>query len=251
MQSQFPETGSTENLGITYKIMARLMVIFSRKGLWQISLVFILTVFLGYWLGSKLVVTQNIPGLKPAITVDSGSTVIALIEVSDLSEPQPALLSVWFIHLIRNDQPALGFTPVFAISMQDDPNFVTLSNFSLDANGNPSREFLKSLENLKVKTTGYVMVDQKSAAAFVNWINGSALDKPLEIQKHTMAEYGQILRTMCNSLPADAEKGMSEFPWTRFSPGTLRTSLSFTQVMENTAFLFSSSSPHCEMVSLP
>jgi hypothetical protein len=251
MQSQLPETGSTENLGILYKIMARLMVIFSRKGLWQIGLVFILTVFLGYWLGSKLVITDTIPGFKSELPVDSASSVITLIEVSDLSEPQPALLSVWFIHLIHNDQPVLGFTPFFAISMQDDPNFETFSGFSLDEKGNPSRDFLKSVDKLKVKTMGYVMVDQKSAAALVNWISGTALDKPLDIQQHSMAEYGQILRGMCSALPAGAEKGIGEFPWMKFSPTNLRTSLSFTQVMENTAFLFSSSSPSCEMVPLP
>jgi hypothetical protein len=251
MQSQSPETGSTENLGFIYKIMARLMVIFSRKGLLQIALIFVFTIFLGYWLGSKFVVTDKIAGFKPVPSVDPSSSVITLIEVSDLSEPQPALMSVWFLHLIHNDQPVLGFTPVYAISMQDDPNFLTLSNFSLDEKGNPSYEYLKELEKLKVKTSGYVMVDQKSAASLVNWINGIALDKPLEIQHHTMAEYGQILRGMCATLPADAEKGIGEFPWMKFTPGSFRTSLSFTQVMENTSFLFSSSSPRCEMISLP
>jgi hypothetical protein len=177
--------------------------------------------------------------------------VITLIEVTDLSEPQPAVLSVWFIHLIQSEQPSLGFTPVFSISMQDDPNSHALADFTLDANGNPSRDFLKSLDKLKVRSSGYVMVDQKSAAALVNWLTGTALDKPLELQQHTMAEYGQILRTMCNALPSDAEKGIGEFPWSKFTPDSLRTSLAFTQVIENTQFLFASGSPRCEMVSLP
>jgi hypothetical protein len=251
MQSQSPESGSNDNLGILYKIMARFMVISSLKGLWQIALVFILTVFLGYWLGSKLVVSAGVPAFNPSQDSVNSSSVITLIEVSDLSEPQPALLSVWFVHLIRTDQPVLGFTPVYAISMQDDPNFITLSNFSLDEQGNPSREFLKSLDKLKVKSSGFVMMDQKSDAAFINWITGAALDKPLEIQQHTMAEYGQILRTMCSALPGDGKKGLGEFPWTKFAPDTFRTSLTFTQVMDNTSFLFSSGSPRCEMVSLP
>jgi hypothetical protein len=251
MQNTSPETGSTEDLGIMYMTMARLMAFFSRKGLWQIAVVFCLAVLLGYWLGSKLVVTTGIPDLQPSPTNAEKTQVITLIEVSDLTEPQPALLSVWFIHLIRNDQPALGFTPVFAITMQDDPNFENFSDFSLDTNGNPSREFIQALEKLKVKSSGYVMLDQKSAAALVNWTTGTALEKPLELQQHSMAEYGQILRTMCNALHADAEKGIGEFPWSKFAPENIRTSLSFTQVIENTQFLFDAGSPHCEMVALP
>jgi len=251
MENNSPDSGPTENLGILYMTLARLMAFFSRKGIWQIVVVFCLTVLLGYWLGSKLVVTTGIQELLPAPVDASRTQVITIIEVSDLTEPQPALLSVWFVHLIRNDQPALGFTPIFAITMQDDPNFENFSNFSLDANGNPSRDFLKSLEKLKVHTSGYVMLDQKSAAALVNWITGTALDKPLELQQHSMAEYGQILRTMCNALPADAEKGIGEFPWSKFTPDSIRTSLTFTQVMENTQFLFAAGSPHCEMVALP
>lgn len=251
MQNQPSESGSAENLGFFYKVMARMMVIVSHKGLWQIALIFILTAFLGYWLGSRLVVATGLQEANPMPANGDQNRVITLIEVTDLSEPQPALLSVWFIHLIKSDQPTLGFTPVFAISMQDDPNFHTLSDFTLDVNGNPSRDFMKSLEKLKVRSSGYVMVDQNSAAAMVNWLTGNALDKPLELQQHTMAEYGQILRTMCNSLPNDAEKGIGEFPWSKFSPETIRTSLTFTQVMENTKFLFTSGSPRCEMVSLP
>jgi hypothetical protein len=251
MQNSSPETGSTDNLGIQYKIMARLMVLFSHKGIWQIAVVFFLAVLLGYWLGSKLVVTTGVPNLQPVMVDEKNNQVVTLIEVSDLAEPQPALLSVWFIHLIRDDQPVLGFTPVFSITMQDDPNFAKFADFSLDANGNPSREFLKTLENLKVHSSGYLIVDQKSAAALVNWTTGVALNKPLELQQHSMAEYGQILRSMCNALPADAEKGIGEFPWSKFTSDNIRTSLSFTQVIENTRFLFLSGSPHCEMVTLP
>jgi hypothetical protein len=251
MQNQPSESGSAENLGFFYKVMARIMVFFSYKGLWQIALIFILTVFLGYWLGSKLVVGKDLPTTNPVPVIQDHNRVITLIEVTDLSEPQPALLSVWFIHLIQSDQSSLGFTPVFAISMQDDPNFHSLADFTLDTNGNPSMDFLKSLDKLKVRSSGYVMVDQKSAAALVNWITGTALDKPLELQQHTMSEYGQILRMMCNALPSDSEKGIGEFPWSKFTPDTLRTSLSFTQVIENTQFLFASGSPRCEMISLP
>jgi hypothetical protein len=251
MQNQPSESESAGNLGFLYTVMARILVLFSHKGLWQIALIFILTVFLGYWLGTKLVVGTALPLANPVIENEEQNRVITLIEVTDLSEPQPALLSVWFIHLINSEQPSLGFTPVFAISMQDDPNFNTLADFTLDSNGNPSREFLKSLDKLKVRSSGYVMVDQTSAAALVNWLTGSALDKPLELQQHTMAEYGQILRAMCNALPSDAEKGVGEFPWSKFTPDTIRTTLTFTQVMENTQFLFASGSPRCEMVSLP
>ncbi len=227
------------------------MVFFSRKTIWYIAGIFILCVFIGYWLGSKLVVTPDFSDIKPAQVVDSQSRVVTLIEVTDLSEPQPALLSVWFIHLMDDEKPVLGFTPVYAISMLEDENLPDLADFSLDNSGNPSSEFLKSLDRLKIRSSGYVLIDQVSAAAFINWINGTELDKSLDLKNHSMAEYGQILRTMCSSLPVDAEKGIAEFPWSKFTPGYFRSSLLFSQVIENTGFLFANGSPRCEMVPLP
>ncbi len=251
MQNQKPLTGSSENPGILYTIMIRLMIFFSRKTIWYIAGIFFFCVFIGYWLGSRLVVSSDSAEIKPVQAVDSQSRVVTLIEVTDLSEPQPALLSVWFIHLMDNEKPVLGFTPVFSISMLEDENLPALSDFSLDSNGNPSESFLKSLNKLKVRSSGFILVDHKSASAFINWINGTELDKPLDLTNHSMAEYGQILRTMCGSLPSDAEKGITEFPWSKFTPTYFRTSLPFSQVIENTGFLFSNGSPRCEMVPLP
>ncbi len=251
MQNQSPETGSPENPGFLYTTMIRLMVFFSRKTIWYIAGIFFLCVLIGYWLGSKLVVTSGFAESKPPQVVDSQSRVVTLIEVTDLSEPQPALLSVWYIHLMDDEKPVLGFTPVYAISMLEDENLPKLADFSLDNSGNPSSEFLKSLAKFKVRSSGYILIDQVSAAAFINWINGAELEKPLDLKNHSMAEYGQILRTMCSSLPVDAEKGISEFPWSKFTPGYFRTSMTFPQVIENTGFLFANGSPRCEMVPLP
>jgi len=134
--------------------------------------------------------------------------------------------------------------------MPDDPNYELLGKFSLDMNGNPSIVFLNSLRKLKVVSTGYVVVDQVSSAAFVNWFTGKGLDEPLGLKAHSMTEYGQVLRSMCNAFPVIAKKSISEFPWTKYGPDHIRLSLSFTQVIENTAFLTSSNSPRCEMVPL-
>lgn len=251
MENQPSETGSTEQLGITYKIMARLMVLSSSKRLITTVAIFSVCVGIGYWLGSRLVISPSNTEYITTPVQEEGSRVVTLLEVSDLSEPQPALLSVWFIHIKPGDKPVLGFTPVAAVSMQDDPNFKLLSDFSLDSSGNPATSFLRSMDKLKVRSSGYVMVDQTSSAAWVNYLTGAALDRPLEIETHSMAEYGQVLRTMCNSLPVDAEKGLTEFPWSKFVPTSFRTSLSMSQTIENTQFLFNSSSPRCEMVPLP
>jgi hypothetical protein len=153
--------------------------------------------------------------------------------------------------MINKERPVLGFTPVTAVSMIDDENLPKLADFSLDSTGNPSQEFLKSLDKLKVPSSGYILIDRVSSTAFINWINGSEPGTPLELKNHSMAEYGQILRTMCGSLPIAANKGIPEFSWSKITPGNFRTSLLFSQVIENTAFLFANGSPRCEMVPLP
>ena len=251
MQNQTPETGISENAGFLSTIIIRLMVLLSRKAIWYIAGVFIISLLIGYWLGSKLVVSVSSSNTAPIQVVDSQSRIITLIAVTDLSEPQPALLSVWFIHMINKERPVLGFTPVTAVSMIDDENLPKLADFSLDSTGNPSQEFLKSLDKLKVPSSGYILIDRVSSTAFINWINGSEPGTPLELKNHSMAEYGQILRTMCGSLPIAANKGIPEFSWSKITPGNFRTSLLFSQVIENTAFLFANGSPRCEMVPLP
>jgi hypothetical protein len=250
MQESPPGNSSSNLSGILLSFASGFSSFLVKPVFWIISAIFICTVGIGYWLGTNVVLSDNQPLLAVIDNNASAERVITLLEVSDLTMDTPELLSIWFIHLSPDDQPRLGFTPVSSISMPDDPNFKLLSQFSLDKNGNPSVEFLNSLRKLKVDSTGYVVVDQVSAAAFINWFTGKGLDEALALEAHSMTEYGQVLRSMCNAFPGIAKKGISEFPWTKYGPDHIRLSLSFTQVIENTAFLTSSNSPRCEMVPL-
>jgi hypothetical protein len=251
MQESPPENSSPQLNGILFSIASGFSRFLVKPAFWIVSAIFICTVGIGYWLGTNVVLSDNPSLLASVDNNTSTARVITLLEVSDLTMETPELLSIWYIHLSPDDQPRLGFTPVSSISMPDEPNFELLNQFSLDKNGYPSIEFQNSLRKLKVGSTGYVVVDQVSSAAFINWFTGKDLNDPLAFEAHSMTEYGQVLRSMCNAFPVIAKKGISEFPWTKYGPDHIRLSLSFTQVIENTAFLTATNSPRCEMVPLP
>ncbi|NMB54207.1 MAG: hypothetical protein GYA15_05850 [Leptolinea sp.] len=223
-----------------------------KSKLWITFLVFILTLGVGYWLGENLVIKHSTISSLSVSPIDTSSArVITLLEVNDLTQDKPELLSIWNIHLTPGDSPRLGFTPVAAISLPDDPNHALLDQFNLDENRSLSMNFMRSLSKNKVKSDGYIILDQTAIIAFVNWLSGKDTQEPIGLQNHSMSEYGLVLRSMCQSLTGFSESAHSEFPWSKFASTHFLTSLSFENVMANLSFITSTSAPHCEMVPFP
>jgi hypothetical protein len=252
MQASPPETGISDEDGFLQSSVHSLNNKLQKPFFWLTIFVFMFTVGIGYLLGNGLVVNNGNVSEKPSVYVGAEKDrVITLLEVSDFTEDEPELLSFWFIHLRPGDKPRLGFTPVSSITMQDDKNFKLLKQFSLDKNKRPSQKFLQEVGKLKVASSGYVLVDQVAVAAYINWFAGKDSGASINLENHSMSEYGQILREMCKTFPKIAESGIPEFPWSKFISSHLITSLSFDQVIINMNFLTSSISPQCEMVPLP
>ena len=236
------ENGFLQNLFHRLQIM-------QKSHLWISFLIFIIASGAGYWLGNQLVVKHSPISIS---TIDtSSSRIITLLEVNDLSIDQPELLSIWIIHLTPGDSPRLGFTPVATISLPDEPNYALLDQFDLNENRSLSTNFLHSLSKIKVKSNGYIIVDQTAVTAFVNWLSGKDTQEPIGFTDHSMTQYGQVLRGLCQSLTGFSESAHNEFPWSKFSGTHFLTSMGFDDVMLNLGFITSSPAPHCEMVPLP
>jgi hypothetical protein len=239
------ENGFLQNLFHRFHFM-------QKSKLWILFLIFILTLGAGYWLGEHLVVKHSTISNLSASPIDTSSDrVITLLEVNDLTQDKPELLSIWNIHLIPGDSPRLGFTPVATITLTEDVNYALLDQFSLDENRSLSTNFQRSLSKIKVKSNGYILLDQVAVSAFINWLSGKDTQEPIGLSDHSMNEYGQILRGLCQSLTGFSESAHSEFPWSKFSGTHFFTSLSFDDVISNLSFITSSSAPRCEMVPLP
>lgn len=252
MQCSPPETDEIKNGGFLNKSTELLKKGFLKPTIWVFVAIFLVTVIIGYWLGTTLVISQNVNKTIFPKTMDkSKARVITLLEVTDLTDDQPQLLSIWFVFLTPGSQPRLGFTPIASPALVDNPNNHLLKEFSLDKDRNPSADFINSLRKFHIKSNGYVVLDQMGAAAFINWFSGKDINQPLALENHSMTEYGQILRGMCNTFPQISEKGISEFPWSRFLPDHINVSLPMSQVMDNINFLTTAIPPQCEMVPLP
>jgi len=219
--------------------------------LWVSILIFIITIGLGYALGTGLVVRSGDPFPVFGKSLTSGNTVITVYEVTDLGLDKPDLLSIWYIHMITGDNPSLGFTPVVTISMIDDPRYSLLKEFTIDVNGYPTSDFQKKIHSTGVSSDHFIILDQAAVSTFVNWFKGSELSSPSGLSSYSMAEYGQVLRGMCNNFSLVAERAPGEFPWSMITPLHFRTSLGFDTVISNMSFLVDSITPKCEMVPLP
>ncbi len=216
-----------------------------------VVLVFAITVGIGYWLGRSLVIRDSNAYIASSDSsgVNTEKQVLALLELDDLSVGQPTLISIWLIHLNPGDPPKLGFTPVAAYAMPDEPTYELLDKFELNEKRGPSAEFLKNLSKVSPQINGYMMVDQESIYSSLRWFLGKETAESVTIENHTMTEYGQALRSFCHSLATDEER--PEFPWSMVNSGHYVTSLSFHQTFQNLDFLVSSPAPNCVMVPLP
>jgi hypothetical protein len=126
-----------------------------------------------------------------------------------------------------------------------------LEKYPLGANNLPSHEFLKVLARKGFPTTNYIIVDQISIAAFINWFSGEELLKPVEITSHSIVDYGKVLRSFCSTLSKPAERETFDFPWSKITSGHFITSSNFNTTMNDFSFLISPHTPKCEMVPMP
>ena len=246
-----PESGAHQPDGFTQKSILSKGLFLKKPIVWVSLLIFIVTILAGFQIGNNFVIRSDSQPVLMASSLSSEETVITLLEVTDLGVEQPDLLSVWYIYILRGDNPRLGFTPVASLSMLDNPNADLLNTFTLDTNGNPSTDFLHVLQRTKVKSDGYIIMDQAAVTTFVNWFSGKDLNESIGMKTFSMAEYGLVLRGLCASFPNVAERASAEFPWSTVTPLHFKTSFGFNQVIQNMSFLTETISPHCEMVALP
>lgn len=220
--------------------------------LWLVIGIFLITVGVGFWIGNTMVIkSANLEYGYASLNVSEKPNTILLLETDDLSLEEPQLLSIWFIHVNSGEKPKLGFTPVVTIDMVDNEDFYLLQKFSITPEKQPNREFLKLVAKKGFPSQNYIIVDQKSAAAIINWFAGKELANPLALDQHSIEQYGPVLRGFCGSLASVSDKGLLDFPWSKITPDHFSTSLQFDRVLSNFAHLTSPKTPHCEMVPLP
>jgi hypothetical protein len=125
---------------------------FLKPTIWVFVAIFLVTVIIGYWLGTTLVISQNVNKTIFPKTMDkSKARVITLLEVTDLTDDQPQLLSIWFVFLTPGSQPRLGFTPIASPALVDNPNNHLLKEFSLDKDRKSFCRFYKFTEKIPYK----------------------------------------------------------------------------------------------------
>jgi hypothetical protein len=252
MQEKSPDTQSSKVEGFLHNSFSKMNEKTQKPVFWIVIGVFLIMGLTGYWIGSTMVVQTGDPESFYKISEEnSDSSTYLLLEVDDLTLESPKLFSIWFIHINNEGKPSLGFTPVVTNDQKDSDDIKLLQDFPLDSNNLPSREFLKVIASKGFTTNNFVIVDQTSISAFINWFSAKELLEPTILTDHTMVQYGQVLRAFCATLASPSERGIVDFPWSNIIPGHFYSSNNLNTVIENFGFLVSPNTPKCEMVPLP
>jgi hypothetical protein len=252
MQEKYTETSSSKSDGFLQKSLNNLNEKSQKPLFWLVIIIFAVMGLIGYGIGSTMVVQTA--GSNPGFDLPSqasNSTTYVVLEVDDLSAAKPELLSIWFVHLKKGEKNYLGFTPVITADQTENADLALLKNYSLDGQNNPTHDLLNAIAKKGFPTTNYMVVDQKSSAALINWFTGKELSDPIFENSRTMTEYGKVLRSFCSTLSLPSDRGNQDFPWTKIIPEHFKTSINFTRAIENLEFLTSPNTPKCEMVPLP
>lgn len=214
---------------------------------------FILAILFGYWIGSTFILTDaERNSLKfPNILDITNTRTYAILEYEDLSVDDPLLISSWLVHLSNKEDPSLGFTPLAVKDIKNESFSDLYKIKTVDKNLIPTNDLINIVNKTGFKVAGFIMLDKVSSSAIINWFSGRDLEEPMEKSTHSMVEYGQILRSLCKSLRAPAERGNTDFPLTLFPPDHFSSTLQLTTTIKDITFLTSIDSPRCQMVPLP
>jgi hypothetical protein len=155
------------------------------------------------------------------------------------------------VHLSNNEDPSLGFTPLAVKDQLNEINSDLYMIKTIDENLQPTNDLIRTVNKTGFKVSGFIMVDKISSTAIINWFSGKDLEEPLEMSNHSMVQYGQILRSLCKSLIAPAERGNTDFPLSIFAHKHFNSTLQLTTTITDITFLTSLDTPRCHMVPLP
>lgn len=147
-----------------------------------------------------------------------------LIRVDDLSKPKPVLQTVWGIFTSFSGQTSIYFQPIYPSSN----NRVDLrSLFSLDQSGKPADTFLKELEKFDLSLNGYLVLDDRGAQTFLDWLTST---ETVDHKATSNPSFGQLslqrtqLAQVCKGITGSSFMSNQPFKWELVYPEHLTSS---------------------------
>lgn len=194
-----------------------------------VILVFLVCGYVGYQLATRIDPARiALTGATPGRTGQGEQHNLVIIQVDQLDSAQPRLVSVWFASLffMEGESPRLSFGQLFPTRSDPSQNQSIARSFGLDGQGDPSTGFWRSLDSLKIKWEGYLLVDNITVQRVLEWINGPG-DYPaiLSSGAENSAARSQLAGRSCKAVAGIDKRQGPSLQWGDLVPAHFRSNL--------------------------
>jgi hypothetical protein len=200
------------------------------KGLILVIFIFIICALIGFqvanWLDQSNVIDQE-SSVKPTEFSQARQYSLMVVHVDRLDNPDPRLMSVWFVSLffVDGSPPILTIAPIFPSHSRAADQALGRA-FSLDGQGEPNQNFWKTIRSKKFKWDAFLLVDDFTVQKVMEWTNGPGnYPQVLENVQNDPAGSKQVLIQTCQSIGRISERGKAPFQLGDLAPAHLHSNL--------------------------
>ncbi len=195
------------------------------------------------------------PSALPPKATSSASvqerTNLVIIQVNDLRNSSPRLVSVWYSIILLKKQPSLTFKPLFPSKKDLSLARDLQNNFSLNADRQPKTGFLNTLQDNQVPWDAWLVFDSKSGTALYSWALGNSAaftSQTPESPRDTshLDQDRSLINGICDMLSIPAQDRPRAFDWDVLTSDHFVTSVDLSSALVLWHHL-SDSSPRCKI----
>jgi hypothetical protein len=229
------------------------------KYVFPFLILFILCLIVGYCSANKFFPQKTSTAQATKTQVSNLHSNLIIINVDNLKNNAPTLLSVWgiFLDISKDKVMGMAFKPLYPITTSDELNQEFKDRFSLDSNSAPSPEFLQDLaKTYNFPWDNYLVVDNNAIMVLSDWITGipysfeptAAANK--EEAKILIDQQQTLLLDVCQSLNAENLQQKPKFNWQKLLPKHIITDLPNSNFIDNWNQIITSQKPsQCQILN--
>lgn len=188
-------------------------------------------------------VTENVAGKRQHN--------LAVIQVDQLDNPEPRLVSVWFMSLYFMDStpPSLAIGQLYPARSDNKMNQSIARSFDLTDAGDLSTGFRRNLDVYHIDWEGYLLVDSTTMQRVLEWINGPG-DYTISLSSGAdgSASRNQLAGQTCEKVAGIDRRGGTPLEWGDLVPAHFRSNLRMEDALTYWNRVTTASSASCQIL---
>ena len=178
-------------------------------------------------------------------------TNLVIIQVNDLRDSSPRLVSVWYSIILLKQQTSLTFKPLYPSQKDLSLARDLQKNFSLNADHQPKAGFLNTLQENQIPWDAWLIFDSKSGTAVYRWALGESAaftaqtpESPRDTSH--LDQDRSLLNGICDMLSIPSEDRPRAFDWDLLTSDHFVTSVDLSSALGLWHHI-SDQSPRCKI----